>query len=172
MPQNAVTESPEVAKEGLLYDAQGSADGLVTGLVDETNGIRPGRLVVRTSTSDWSAGLPSAATSLDLNVLGVSCFSHKTLPLAPSSTDNEVYEDGVEIPLARQRRVWVKFEDAFDPTDSVFVRVAANGSADQIGGFRTDADNPGSGATAVEWSAARILTSGAAGDFGVIEINI
>lgn len=172
MPQTTVTQSPERAKEGLLYDAQGSPDGLVTALVDETNGIRPGRLVVRSSAGDWTGELPAGAATLDKNVLGVSCFSHKTLALDPRSTDNELYEDGASMPVARQRRMWVRFEDAFDPTDSVFVRVAANGAADKIGGFRTDADDPGSGATAVAWAAARILSSGAAGELGLIEINI
>lgn len=282
MPQTTVSSSPAVAKEGLLYDAQGAPDGIVTGIVDESAGIKPGRLVVRTATGDWSAGLPDAAITADPDAiiaahatvaaatlldgtdldgatgedriyppakltltlsshadfdlsswpviyededgkvqtynfpvpdagnvtlttpgyasrvisllqptqagtggsfqlgtsaaraigsrdapLGVSLHSHKALALAPSSSNNETYEDGAEIPLARRRRVWVKFEDAFDPTDSLYVRVAS-GTGEEIGAFRTDADSN----TAVLWTGARILTSGAAAAFGVIEIDV
>lgn len=59
MPQTSVS-TPSIAKEGLLYDAQGSADALVTALVDESAGIAPGRLVVRSSGGDWSGRLPDA----------------------------------------------------------------------------------------------------------------
>ncbi len=166
MPHTTVTSAPERAKEGLLYDAQGAADALITGIVEEANGIKPGRLVVRGS-SDFQCSLPAGAGSLGLNVLGVSAFTHKAL-VNPSSSDNEVYENETSIPLVRDRRMWVRFEDAFDPTDSVFVRVATGAGGTEIGRFRTDADT----ATAVAFAAARILTSGAAGELGVIEVDL
>lgn len=59
--QTSIASAPTIAKEGLLYDAGHSPDALVTALVDETNGIPPGRLVVRSlSTGDWCGRLPDA----------------------------------------------------------------------------------------------------------------
>ncbi len=166
MPQTTVG-SPAKAKEGLLYDAQGAPDAIITCYVDQALGIKPGRCVIRSSEGDFSAELPAAAGSLGINVLGVSVFEHKTL-VTPSSSDNEVFEDNSAMPVARRRRMWVEFEDAFDPTDAVFVRTVVNGGLDQIGAFRTDADT----ANAVAWTGAKILTSGSAGELGLIDINI
>lgn len=63
MPQTSVSTNPAIAKEGLLYDAQHAPDALVTALVDETNGIPPGRLVIRSSGGDWSGSLPGASAA-------------------------------------------------------------------------------------------------------------
>lgn len=167
MPQTTITSIPAVAKEGLLYDAQGSPDGIISGVVEEATGIKPGRLVIRAAGGDFSGKLPAAAGSFGTNVLGVSAFSHKARSTLTSS-DNEVYDDKTTIPLVRQRRMWVLVEDAFTPDSAVFVRVAAGGGGTEIGGFRTDADT----ATAVAWTGARFVTSGGAGELGVLEINI
>lgn len=165
--QTTISSAPAKAKEGLLYQAQGSPDGIITAVVDDSNGIKPGRAVIRSSTDDFAGELPAGAGSLGLNVLGVSVFVHKTR-VAPSSDDNEIFDDKTPIPLARRRWVWVVFEDAFDPTDSVFVRVTANGGLDQIGGFRTDADS----GNAVAWAGGKIMSSGLAGELGLLNVNI
>ena len=167
MPQTSVTSAPAVAKAGMLYDAQGSADGLISVQVDEAAGVPPGRLVVRSGGGDFAGGLPAGESALTLNVLGVSVFSQKSL-IAPASDANEVYEDEDTMPVARQRRMWVTFEDAHDPTDSIFVRVASGGGGSAIGAFRTDSDT----ASAVAWAGARILSTGSAGALALIEINI
>lgn len=59
--QTSIASAPPIAKEGLLYDAGHSPDALLTALVDETNGIPPGRLVIRSlSTGDACGRLPDA----------------------------------------------------------------------------------------------------------------
>lgn len=166
MPQTTVNQNPAVGKEGLLYDAQHAPDALITGYVDESAGIKPGRLVIRSASGDWTGELPDGTGSLGTNVLGISAFTHKGL-VNPSSEDNEVYEDNEPLPLLRKGRIWVISEDAFTPSDPVFVRVVA-GVGEELGTFRTDADT----ADAIAFTAARWMTSGDAGGLGVLEVNL
>lgn len=170
MPQTSVTQAPAKAKEGLLYDPHPPTGGMLTGIVEQAAGIKPGRLCVRGAGGDFTAALPTGAGSLGVNVMGVSLFTHKALAIAPSSSDNEVHEDEAELPLLRRGRVWVIAEDAVDPsTDSVFVRVSAGAGGSEIGAFRTDADT----ASAVALAEARWLTStSGTGELALLEINI
>jgi len=165
MPQTSVTAVPAKTIEGML---DGDVHDVVSGIVDQTGGIRPGRACLRTANGSFAAALPSGAGSLTTNVLGVSLHSQKAL-INPSSSDNEVYEDDDQIPLLRHGRVWVKSEEAVTPASPVFVRVASGGGGTQIGAFRASADT----ATAVAWTAAKFLTTTTvANDFVLLEVNM
>jgi len=156
----APPKSVEGEEDGLVKDA-------ITGIVVESAGIKPGRLVVRDASGDYAAELPTGLGTLTTVVLGVSLFSQKAL-VNPSSSNNEIYEDEVEIPLLRHGRVWVKSENAVTPADPVFARVAAGAGGTEIGAFRTGADT----ATAVAWTAAKFLTSAGASGFVLLEVNM
>jgi hypothetical protein len=166
MPQLTVESFPEKAFPGLIVDAH--PHDTMSGYVDETDGIAPGLLVVRSSSGDFSAELPAAASALTTNVLGVAVHSHKGLAAAPGSSDNEVYEHEDVIPFLRHGRIWVQVENAVTPADPVHVRVATGAGGTVIGAFRTGADT----ATAVAWTAAKYLSSAGADGFAILEVNM
>lgn len=168
MPQMTVTSAPPKATPGLLADAA-SHDAISTS-VDRTGGIPPGLGVVRTAGGDFAAGLPTA-TFLVAAFLGISLKTQKGLAV-PSSDDNEVYEDESQMPVLRHGRVWVQVENAFVAGTVPFVRFAAGNGGTQLGAIRTNDDVTATLATAVQVAGLRLLTSGAAGEFGVLEVNL
>lgn len=100
--------------------------------------------------------------------IGVSMHSHKTLAENPSSTNNEVYEDEDTLPAGKKVRVWVEVENAFSAGDAVFVRCTA-GVTEVQGAIRvTDSDS----GDAAQLMHANLLTSGSAGDFGQLEVDL
>lgn len=165
MPQTTVTSAPAKAHPGMLADGKVPHD-VISARVDRAAGIAPGLGVVRTANGDFAGELPTA-TFLAAAFLGISVHSHKAL-LDPSSDDNEVYEDEETMPVLRHGRVWVEVEDAFSAGDAAFVRFEAGAGGTQLGAIRTDADT----ASAVAVTGLRLLTSGGAGDLGLLEVNL
>jgi hypothetical protein len=165
MPQASVVTTPPKALEGLIADAV--PYDIMTAYVDLSAGIKPGRLVERTTT-DFGGKTPASAATLTTNVLGVSVHSHKA-KVTPSSSDNEIYENKCEIPVLRHGRIWVKSENAVTPASPVFVRVASGAGGTEIGAFRTGADT----ATAVAWTFAKFLTTTTGtNEFVLLEVNM
>lgn len=99
--------------------------------------------------------------------IGVSVFSHKALE-TQSISNNEVYEDFVTMPSVRRGRVWVIVENTFLAGDAVFVRCTAAG-AEVKGRIRVIDTDSGDCA---EWTNARLLTGGSAGELGQLEVDI
>lgn len=102
------------------------------------------------------------------DVLGVSVFSHKGLALAPSSSDNEVYEDEATMPVLRRGRIWVPVETAWRAGDVPLVRLIAAG-AEVYGKFRAESTDSGD---AFPWRRGRFMNSGSAAGLAKLEVNI
>jgi len=164
MPQTTVSSSPAKATPGLLGDA--AHNDAVSAIVDLAGGIMPGLGVVRTANGDFAAALPTA-TFLIAAFLGISVHSHKAL-INPGNNDNEKYEDEEVMPVLRHGRVWVRVENAFVAGAAAFVRFASGAGGTQLGAIRTDADT----ATAVAVAGLRLLTSGGAAEFGLLEVTL
>lgn len=102
------------------------------------------------------------------DALGVAVHSHKALALAPSSTGNEVYEDGDTLPVMRRGVVWCEIENEHTAGDTCFARVTVEG-AEKAGALRV-ADTDSGDSMPVR--GARVVTSGVAGALAKVEINL
>lgn len=100
------------------------------------------------------------------DVLGVSVHTHKAL-ISPSSSDNENYEDEDVMPVLTRGRIYVKCETSFRAGDVPYVRLIAAG-AEVYGAIRAHDSDAGD---AFPWTKARIITSGSANGFALLEIN-
>lgn len=118
-----------------------------------------------------TGGTATLGTAADVSlegadVLGVSVREHKGR-LVPSETNNEIWDDGDEMPILRRGRIYVQMENAFRAGECPMVRVVAAG-AEQRGRFL------GSGSTdggdAVPFRRARTINSGSAGEFAVLQV--
>jgi hypothetical protein len=103
------------------------------------------------------------------DVLGVSVLDvAKTLEVSPSSWNNEVYEDATQMPALRKGRINVTVENAFRSGDCPLVRFVAAG-AEKLGAIRVhDTD----GGDCIAWRRARLMSSGSAGEVGILEVNL
>lgn len=111
----------------------------------------------------------SASITLDgMDVLGISLREHHAR-MVPSENDNENWDDGMEMPVLRQGRVYVKMENAFRAGECPLVRLVAVG-AEQRGAFRGSGDTDGG--DSFPFRRARVLNSGAANEFAVLEVRL
>ena len=79
-----------------------------------------------------------------------------------------VYPAGMTVNVAKKGHFWVVPEATVVAGDPVFARITANGGLTQLGALRADADS----ANAIVMGGARFLSSGAAGAFVVLELNL
>lgn len=111
----------------------------------------------------------SASVTLDGGeVLGISLREHKGR-LVPSASDNELWDDGSEMPVLRQGRVFVKMENAFRVGECPLVRLVAVGG-EQRGAFRGSGDTDSG--DSVPFRRARCLNSGAAEQYAVLDVRL
>lgn len=111
----------------------------------------------------------SASVTLDGgDVLGVSLREHHARAV-PSETDNELWDDGAEMPVLRHGRVYVKMENAFRAGECPLVRTTA-GVGEQRGAFRGTGDSDSG--DAIPFRRARCLNSGAANEYAVLDVRL
>lgn len=144
--------------------AQGYPSAIVTGWVDETDGIKPGRFVRGTGT-DGDVELPDATGEVtavgSLRGVSVLDFGREALP-------NGVYADNEPLPILRKGRVFMVAEDAVTADTPVFVRFSVSGS-EELGRVRSDAD----GTDAVAAPGCSFVTSTTGNDeLCVVEVNL
>jgi hypothetical protein len=109
----------------------------------------------------------SATASLEGGIVhGISVREHKGL-VVPSYDNNEVWEENVEFGALKRGRIYVQMESSFVAGDFPFVRLTA-GVGETRGRFRGDAD----GGDAVIFRRARLLNSGSAGDYAILDPRI
>lgn len=102
-------------------------------------------------------------------VLGVSVLSAThTLEVTGSNSSCEVHEDDTVMPVLREGRICVAVENAFRAGDTPLVRLVA-GVGEILGAVRVHDTDSGD---CVAWRRARLVTSGAAGAIGVLEVNL
>lgn len=162
MAQTTMTENPAVGFPGDPADTGPKND--LSKIVEEATGIPPGLGVVW-GTEDNQVSLPSG-TFGGADFVGFSVRRHKGRPDF-ALADNEDYQDEESIPVRRQGRLKVEVEDAFTAGGQVFVRHTAPGT-EQLGAVRSDADTD----EADSVTGVRFVTSGGAGEIGIIEINL
>lgn len=110
---------------------------------------------------------PASRTLDGGDVLGLAVHTHRTKVTTTGSSDNEVYEDEMSLPVGRKGRFLVRVENAFRAGDVPCVRVAA-GTGTQRGAIRAhDLDT----ATCIPWRKARLLNTGSAAGIGILEID-
>lgn len=100
------------------------------------------------------------------DVVGVSIHRHKALA-TPSSSNNENYEDGSQMPALKRGRIFVTIENAFRAGDAVLVRLVAAG-AEKLGAFRVQTTD---GGDAAPCKRARLRSSGGAGEIGILDVD-
>lgn len=112
-------------------------------------------------------GIAADATLDGMDVMGVSCLTQKAL-IAPSSSNNEVYEDDDVIPLLRRGRIWVPCETAWKAGECPLVRLIAAG-AEVYGKVRAESTDSGD---AWPWRNARFVDTGTAAGLAKLEVNL
>lgn len=118
----------------------------------------------QTSTAaTYEVGISAEASFDGGDVLGVSVREHKGLN-APGFTDNEVWEEGVELGALRDGRINVLMGSSFTAGQRPYVRI----SGSDLGSFRGDAD---SGAAAI-FRRGRCLNSGSASEYAILEVDV
>jgi hypothetical protein len=116
----------------------------------------------------YEIGTSLQATLDGGDVLGVSLREHHTR-MVPSESDNELWDDGVEMPVLKHGRVYVRMENAFRAGECPMVRVIA-GVGEQRGSFRGQGDSDSG--DALPFRRARALNSGSAGEFAVLDVRL
>jgi hypothetical protein len=111
-------------------------------------------------------GVSATRTLAGGDVLGVAVRTHKGL-VAPASDDNEVYEDGSELPILKEGFVYVLCENAYEAGDRPLVRVVATG-AEKLGACRVGDTDSGD---CIAWPDARFESSGSAGTYGLLYVD-
>lgn len=116
-----------------------------------------------------TAGVGAAANrTLDGgDVLGVSVRRHKAR-LDFSAVDAELHEDESVMGVRRKGRILVTVENAFEAGDHPLVRVVADG-AEKRGAIRVGDSDSGD---CIPWTKARLMSTGGAGEVGVLEVNL
>src|SRR5688572_4135058 len=163
--QTTFAANPAVAYPGMPVDTGFTDD--ISAIVGTSAGIEPGLFVVRGGAGGERPpiGVVPAAIAAT-SVLGVVLRTQKTR-LDLSASGNEVYENQSSIPVRRKGRVWVVVENTFTAGANVYVRTVAAG-AEKLGAVRTDTDS----GDAVLLAGARLMTSGGAGELGILELNL
>lgn len=100
-------------------------------------------------------------------LMGVSVRTQKAL-IDPSSSNNENYEHEDVMPFLRKGRIAVRVENDFRAGDRPLIRFIA-GVGEKLGAIRVHDTDSGDCAAV---SGVRLISSGSAGDFGVIEVNL
>jgi hypothetical protein len=115
----------------------------------------------------YTIGTSATATLAGTEVLGVSVRTHHArLDLAASGLDT--YEDETSMPVMRRGRIWMVIENDFKAGDRVLARVIAAG-AEKLGAARVGTTDSGD---AFQVPGAQLMTSGSAGDLGIVELNL
>lgn len=99
------------------------------------------------------------------DVIGVSVRTHKARTSLVAA-DCETYEDEERMPVRKMGRVAVLCETAFTAGQRPLARVVAAG-AERLGAFRAGSTD---GGDCIPWNRARFVSSGGAGEIGVLEI--
>lgn len=192
----SITYSVDVTVDGVGYHAQFTDDGtptvaeIVTGLQAELAAVLPASVTAVDNTTNLllnaatagqgfsvAVGTDDAAASsitvasnsgdvLDDKIVGVTL---RDLTETTSIIDGESanYPGGSAMGVMHDGRVFVEVEeDLSDPSDGVYVRVAASGSLDKLGGFSTAA-----GTGLVKWNKARWVRQAGSG-LAILEVNL
>lgn len=169
--QTVYRDHPDVAIEGTLADT--SFKQTDSHVLQEEGGARGGLFVVR-GTGDQDAVLPAAAADMDVTKL-LGFIVHETTREQGRKQPPSSFQDQIAVPMPfgkgdmigvlRRGRIHVRSETAFTAGAEVFIRVSGAGDK---GAVRTDADTD----AAVKLPSAVFLTSGNAGEIGVVEINL
>lgn len=115
----------------------------------------------------YTMGTSATATLAGTEVIGVSVRTHHArLDLAASGLDT--YEDETSMPVMRRGRIWMVIENAFTAGDRVLARVIATGD-EKLGAARAGSTDSGD---AFQVPGAQLMTSGDAGDLGIVELNL
>lgn len=150
--------------EGQLAD--GGSDRHSETRVNTTVEMSFGRAVVRHASNDNEVEVPSTG---NVNFEGITHHTHAVELGSIVGTATEGIPEDKPANILRKGRIVVLVEEAVTPADSVFFRHNAPGALPEaLGRFRTDAD--AGDATAV--ASARFVTSAAAGELAVLEINL
>jgi hypothetical protein len=163
MSQIAYADQPN-AFEGMKADS--GKDDVLSFLAEGAQLI--GKLMVRGTDPDRQAKAPaSSAEVTDPNSsLGVLVHSHDRE--SDAGVSGATVKDKEEMGIMHKGRVYVKVEEAITPASPVFVRFASGGGGSELGSFRQDADT----ATAVELPGVKYMSSAAAGEFAVLELDL
>jgi len=162
MSQLTYSIDMSAGQDGLIYDI--GFNDFITGLAEET--VIPGVLVVK-GTSDKQVLLPASVAAIS-NPLSVRGFVTRDVAHEMNASGNLSYAAEVAVSVMTKGRMWMVCEDAFETTDSVFVRHTASGGNAQLGRIRTDADT----ATAAVLLGAKILNSGDAGALALVQFDL
>lgn len=153
MPQLSVTLDPSKGADGQLNQA---VDHFVeSGFCDESGGIPFGRAVVLKSAANEEYDLPVSAAEVASSP-GVA-VRNPTL-----ATNDGAFADGDCMGVLRSGVITVKVEDAVTKGDTVFVRHTAGATLNELGRFRSDDGDEGSGPLASSRPGWEYLESGAA----------
>jgi len=127
-----------------------------------------GKLMVRGTDPDRQAAAPSSSALVTNpnSALGVLIHSHDRE--TDVSVSAATVKDKEEMNIMHNGRCYVKVEEAVTPASPVFVRFASGGGGSLLGSFRQDADT----ATAVQLPGAKYMSSAAAGEFAVLELDL
>ena len=107
----------------------------------------------------------AAGGALGGETIGVAVRTHKARRDG-ASANCEDYEDESRMPVCRAGRIAVKPENAYRAGDRVFVRVTA-GASERLGAIRVGDSDSGD---CLEWAGARMVSSGAGGTIGVMQV--
>lgn len=161
--QTSVSSTYASGFEGSIYSAQ--ARETQSGVVEESAGIKPGRVVVQGTSAD-QVKLPSATAQIAQPgaVQGIAYWKQGREP----GGDNGEYQDEESCPVLRKGVVWMLAEDAVTRNAAVYVRCVA-GVGEELGRVRSDADT----SDAAALPGARFLATTTGADQLVpVEINL
>jgi len=157
-----------VAEQGKAYEGQrvdlGNTD--IHSFLAEGSAIGFGKFVVLGTDAETQAILPAVSADITdaKKVAGVVVRS-LTLENPLSGNAGEHAEKDM-MSVIRKGRIYVKMEEAFDPTDAVYVRYAAGGNGVGSCGVSTGTSERALLANA------RILNSGSADELAVIDLSL
>lgn len=158
--QNAVTDTPPVAIEGMTSDVFFVEEESKYSQVDLTNGR-----FVCFGTADNQVKLPTVTGDVTGKPCGITRYQPATMVNWPAG-QSVPYPQGTVTPVVRRGKVWVKVEEAVVPGDPVFARFAAGAGGTILGAFRKTADT----ATAVAIPSAVYRTTAGINGLALVEL--
>ena len=129
-------------------------------------------LLVSQGANDAGCKLPTSAADVG-KAIGIAPYRPTSTVGFPSTQTTE-YAQGDNVGAVSQGQVWVRVEEAVAPFSPVYVRFAIDtgGSFTNVGTFRASPDPVGGVATAALLPNAAYLTTAAAGQLALVEINL
>jgi hypothetical protein len=164
MAQTEVATTPDLGLEGQLATAFSAGKGdVVARTSDEASASLPfGKMVMIGATDETVHNIAANTSILDGIIVHAHGY-HRDLEL-----DDDGLRPGCTFDVLRVGAIIVRSEDAFGPSTGVHVRAVVAG--DEIKGSFRGADD---GTDTIDCSAfCRWLTSGDAGELGVLDINM